>query len=252
MCGRTARPRNLAEGILPMRCRASRMRPAFLTPNQVYEVTIDLWATSHVFFTGALRAPGDFFQQFPTLRPQPEHRRGPGHGQPPADSGADHSPRPTLPVSHIAGGDTAVADLLGARRPASTTVQDRCSSSFASQDGESAEVLIPSLLCELPERRIRPRRPRPRRTAAAIPTDLPSGSLVVPAQLNNRRRKNGSEICAAYFLLRRRCRMADGGPAGGDQAMRARPERGGWRSSCGGSVGKKWAATLPAIRPTGW
>jgi putative CocE/NonD family hydrolase len=28
------------------------MRPAFLTPNQVYEVTIDLWATSHVFLPG--------------------------------------------------------------------------------------------------------------------------------------------------------------------------------------------------------
>jgi predicted acyl esterase len=33
--------RNLAEGILRMRYRASRMRPAFLTPGQVYEVTID-------------------------------------------------------------------------------------------------------------------------------------------------------------------------------------------------------------------
>jgi predicted acyl esterase len=33
--------RNLAEGILRTRYRASRMRPAFLTPGQVYEVTID-------------------------------------------------------------------------------------------------------------------------------------------------------------------------------------------------------------------
>ena len=35
-----------------MRYRASGMRPVFLTPGQVYEVTIDLWATSHVFLPG--------------------------------------------------------------------------------------------------------------------------------------------------------------------------------------------------------
>src|SRR6266850_207480 len=40
---------NLADGILRTRYRASRMRPSFLTPNQVYDLTIDLWATSHVF-----------------------------------------------------------------------------------------------------------------------------------------------------------------------------------------------------------
>jgi len=43
---------NLADGILRMRYRASRMRPALLTPDQVYELTIDLWATSHVFLPG--------------------------------------------------------------------------------------------------------------------------------------------------------------------------------------------------------
>ena len=43
---------HLADGILRMRYRASRMRPAFLTPDQVYEVMIDLWATSHVFLPG--------------------------------------------------------------------------------------------------------------------------------------------------------------------------------------------------------
>ena len=43
---------NLADGILRMRYRASPMRPAFLTSGQVYEVTIDLWATSHVFLPG--------------------------------------------------------------------------------------------------------------------------------------------------------------------------------------------------------
>jgi uncharacterized protein len=43
---------NLADGILRTRYRASRMRPSFLTPNQIYELTIGLWATSHVFLTG--------------------------------------------------------------------------------------------------------------------------------------------------------------------------------------------------------
>jgi putative CocE/NonD family hydrolase len=43
---------NLADGILRTRYRASRMRPSFLTPNQVYDLTIDLWATSHVFLPG--------------------------------------------------------------------------------------------------------------------------------------------------------------------------------------------------------
>jgi len=28
------------------------MRPAFLTPDQVYDLRIDLWATSHVFLPG--------------------------------------------------------------------------------------------------------------------------------------------------------------------------------------------------------
>lgn len=32
-----------------MRYRASRLLPTLLTPGQVYEVTVDLWATSHVF-----------------------------------------------------------------------------------------------------------------------------------------------------------------------------------------------------------
>src|SRR5262249_32591823 len=44
--------RNLADGILRARYRASPLRPAFLTPGQVYELTIDLWATSHVFLPG--------------------------------------------------------------------------------------------------------------------------------------------------------------------------------------------------------
>lgn len=43
---------NLADGIVRMRYRTSRMLPVLLTPGQVYEVTIDLWATSHVFLPG--------------------------------------------------------------------------------------------------------------------------------------------------------------------------------------------------------
>jgi uncharacterized protein len=43
---------NLADGILRMRYRTSRMVSALLTPGQVYELTIDLWATSYVFLPG--------------------------------------------------------------------------------------------------------------------------------------------------------------------------------------------------------
>jgi putative CocE/NonD family hydrolase len=43
---------NLADGILRTRYRASRVRPAPLIPGQIYELTIDLWATSHVFLPG--------------------------------------------------------------------------------------------------------------------------------------------------------------------------------------------------------
>jgi len=43
---------NLADGIVRARYRTSRMLPTLLTPGQVTEVTIDLWATSHVFLPG--------------------------------------------------------------------------------------------------------------------------------------------------------------------------------------------------------
>ena len=43
---------NLADGIIRARYRTSRMLPTLLTPDQVYEFTIDLWATSHVFLPG--------------------------------------------------------------------------------------------------------------------------------------------------------------------------------------------------------
>ena len=43
---------NLADGILRARYRESRFRPSLLLPGNVYELTIDLWATSHVFLSG--------------------------------------------------------------------------------------------------------------------------------------------------------------------------------------------------------
>ncbi len=43
---------NLADGIIRARYRESRSRPTLLTPGQVYKLTIDLWATSHVFLPG--------------------------------------------------------------------------------------------------------------------------------------------------------------------------------------------------------
>ena len=43
---------NLADGIIRARYRTSRMIPTLLTPGQVHELTIDLWATSHVFLPG--------------------------------------------------------------------------------------------------------------------------------------------------------------------------------------------------------
>jgi uncharacterized protein len=43
---------NLADGIMRTRYRTSRTLPTLLTPGQVHELTIDLWATSHVFLPG--------------------------------------------------------------------------------------------------------------------------------------------------------------------------------------------------------
>jgi putative CocE/NonD family hydrolase len=43
---------NIADGIIRARYRESTLRPMPLTPGTVYEFTIDLWATSHVFFAG--------------------------------------------------------------------------------------------------------------------------------------------------------------------------------------------------------
>lgn len=43
---------NLADGIIRARYRLSRSTPTMLTPGEVTRFTIDLWATSHVFFAG--------------------------------------------------------------------------------------------------------------------------------------------------------------------------------------------------------
>ena len=44
--------RNLTDGILRARYRESRARGTLLKPSEVYEYTIDLWATSNVFKAG--------------------------------------------------------------------------------------------------------------------------------------------------------------------------------------------------------
>jgi putative CocE/NonD family hydrolase len=43
---------NLTEGILRMRYRASPERSALMNPGQIYEIALDLWATSNVFLHG--------------------------------------------------------------------------------------------------------------------------------------------------------------------------------------------------------
>ena len=43
---------NLADGIVRARYRASRTAPSLLTPGEVTRLSIDLWATSHVFLPG--------------------------------------------------------------------------------------------------------------------------------------------------------------------------------------------------------
>jgi putative CocE/NonD family hydrolase len=43
---------NIVEGVIRARFRESLSHPTFITPEKVYEYTIDLWATSHVFKAG--------------------------------------------------------------------------------------------------------------------------------------------------------------------------------------------------------
>ena len=44
--------RDLTEGILRLRYRASPERAELMNPGQIYEITVDLWATSNVFLAG--------------------------------------------------------------------------------------------------------------------------------------------------------------------------------------------------------
>jgi putative CocE/NonD family hydrolase len=43
---------DLTEGILRMRCRASPEHSVLMNPGQIYEISLDLWATSNVFLRG--------------------------------------------------------------------------------------------------------------------------------------------------------------------------------------------------------
>src|SRR5712675_609379 len=43
---------DLTEGILRMRYRASPEHPVLMNPGQIYEISLDLWATSNVFLRG--------------------------------------------------------------------------------------------------------------------------------------------------------------------------------------------------------
>ena len=43
---------DLTEGILRMRYRSSREHAALMNPGQIYEISIDLWATANVFLRG--------------------------------------------------------------------------------------------------------------------------------------------------------------------------------------------------------
>jgi len=99
---------NLADGVLRARYRASRMRPAVLTPDQVYGLTIDLWATSHVFLPGhrvRLEISSSNFPRFDrNLNTGEDHEQSAARGR------ADDFTRQPLPLSHIAAGDSPVAE----------------------------------------------------------------------------------------------------------------------------------------------
>jgi len=43
---------NLTDGILRMRYRDSQEKPGLMNPDQVYKISVDLWATSNVFKKG--------------------------------------------------------------------------------------------------------------------------------------------------------------------------------------------------------
>ena len=67
--------RNLADGIIRGRYRASRTFPTLLQPGAVTEFTIDLWATSHVFLPGHRIRVDISSSNFPRFDRNPQHRR---------------------------------------------------------------------------------------------------------------------------------------------------------------------------------
>ena len=48
----TVSRKDLTEGILRMRYRDSQEHAELMNPGQIYEITVDLWATSNVFLRG--------------------------------------------------------------------------------------------------------------------------------------------------------------------------------------------------------
>ena len=100
---------NIQDGIIRARYRSSARQPSFITPGQVYEYTIDLWATSQVFKAGHRAAGRDFQQQLPPLRPQPEYRRSPGRGYPPGNGATDRSAPRRLSFPYRAAGNSALS-----------------------------------------------------------------------------------------------------------------------------------------------
>jgi putative CocE/NonD family hydrolase len=95
----------LCDGIQRMRYRDSLTDPKLMTPDQVYEITIDMRATSNVFLPGHRIRLEISSSNFP-LRPQHQHRRGDlrrarsGHDprrQPPT---MGPPPKPPRPADH--------------------------------------------------------------------------------------------------------------------------------------------------------
>jgi len=57
---------NLTDGILRMRYRDSQEKPELMNPDQVYKISVDLWATGNVL-RRAISFAWKFQQQFPAL-----------------------------------------------------------------------------------------------------------------------------------------------------------------------------------------
>jgi hypothetical protein len=118
--------------------------PVFLTPGQVYEVTIDLWATSHVFLPGhrvRLEIASSNFPRFDRNLNTGEDQATGSRRQTAAQTILHDQRHPShilLPVI------PRQPNLLGTWRPASRTAQDQCSRSLPPQrDAESTEFSDP-------------------------------------------------------------------------------------------------------------